>query len=127
MNKSRKDELPEGKDGRKMDYAYICTKIEDADWDFLIKHTHSYARGMAIVMARRHYQHKDIHGTPMARGRRLPPDAAFVNVDLTDGALSFPEASNWESGNTYTLFTYSGTMTGYTDMTVISSTPCQRR
>ena len=29
-----KYELPDGKDGRKMDYAYICTKMEDADWDF---------------------------------------------------------------------------------------------
>ena len=53
-------ELPDGKDGRKMDYAHICTKMEDADWDFLVKHTHSYARGMAIGMARRYYQHKDI-------------------------------------------------------------------
>ena len=60
-----KGELPDGKDGRKMDYAYICTKMEDADWDFLIKHTHSYARGMAIGMARRHYQHKDIRGNPI--------------------------------------------------------------
>jgi len=60
-----KDELPDGKDGRKMDSAYICTKMEDADWDFLIKHTHSYARGMAIGMARRHYQHKDIRGNPI--------------------------------------------------------------
>ena len=51
--------------GRKMDYAYICTKMEDADWDFLIKHTHSYARGMAIGMARRHYQHKTILGNPI--------------------------------------------------------------
>ena len=60
-----KDELPDGKDGRKMDSAYICTKMEDADWDFLIKHTHSYARGMAIVMARRHYQRKDVLGNPI--------------------------------------------------------------
>ena len=61
-----KDELPDGKDGRKMDSAYICTKMEDADWDFLIKHTHSYARGMPLVMARRHYQRKDVLGNPIS-------------------------------------------------------------
>ena len=49
-----------------MDYAYICTKMEDADWDFLIKYTHSYARGMPLVMARRHYQRKDIRGSPIS-------------------------------------------------------------
>ena len=41
-------------------------KMEDADWDFLIKHTHSYARGMPLVMARRHYQRKDIRGNPIS-------------------------------------------------------------
>ena len=54
-----------------------------------------------------------------SNGGTAAPGAAFVNVDLTDGALSFPEASNWESGNTYTLFTYSGTMTGYGDGKVV--------
>ena len=60
-----KDEPPAEQDGRKMTQPEIFTKMQDADWDYIIKHIHSYARGMPVAMARRHYQHKDIRGNPI--------------------------------------------------------------
>ena len=60
-----KDEPPVEQDGRKMTQPEIFTKMQDADWDYIIKHIHSYARGMPVAMARRHYQHKDVLGNPI--------------------------------------------------------------
>ena len=60
-----KDEPPAEQDGRKMTQPKIFTKMQDADWDYIFKHIHSYARGMPVAMARRHYQHKTVLGNPI--------------------------------------------------------------
>ena len=60
-----KDAPPVEQDGRKMTQPEIFTMMQDADWDYIIKHIHSYARGMPVAMARRHYQHKDVLGNPI--------------------------------------------------------------
>ena len=48
-----------------------------------------------------------------ANGGTVAVGSSFGNVDLTDGTLTFA-AGNWADGATPTLFTYSGTLTGFT-------------
>lgn len=84
------DEPPAEQDGRKMTQPDIFTKMQDADWDYLIKNTHTYAHGMPLVLARKHYQGKGYDGTPIGGGDNGGGSSVAQNADLGAQANAAP-------------------------------------